>query len=302
MVQQSISTGTFCEAKWVVSATAGQGTHTTISAALAASASGDTIFIRDGTYTENPSLVAGVSLVAYVGDSLTPNVTIVGNCTFSSAGTVSISGIRLQTNSAALLTVSGSAASIVNLYGCYLNCSNNTGITFSSSSSSAQITITSCGGNIGTTGISYFTMTSTGTLYIFDSQLFNSGLSVTASTNSSGTSIINSSYLLFPLTTTGTATIQTLNTTVFVGGNGTGITHGGTGGSSYCMNCNVETGTASSISIGAGATLTVCNTQVSSSNTNALTGSGILKYAFIAFYGSSSGHNVSTETALSTLI
>jgi len=92
---QSISTGTFCEAKWVVDPTAGQGTHTTIASAITSASSGDTIFIRPGTYTENLTLKAGVNLAAFNGDQNTPNVTIIGNNTLTTAGTVSISNIRL---------------------------------------------------------------------------------------------------------------------------------------------------------------------------------------------------------------
>src|SRR5690242_8473255 len=119
MASQILPSNTFTTAKWIVSATASDGTHTTIGAALTSASSGDTIFIRPGTYTENLTLKAGVNLTAYTCDALTPNVTISGTCTFTAAGTVSISGIRLQTNSAALLAVTGSAASIVNLDNCY---------------------------------------------------------------------------------------------------------------------------------------------------------------------------------------
>src|SRR6185503_17737268 len=122
MAQQVISTGTFTTAKWIVSSDITQGTHTTIAAALTSASSGDTIFIRPGTYTENLTLKAGVALCAYVCDAFEPNVIISGTCTFTAAGTVSISGIRLQTNNAALLAVTGSAASIVFLNLCFLNC------------------------------------------------------------------------------------------------------------------------------------------------------------------------------------
>ena len=138
MVQQ-LGTNTFTTAKWIVSPTASDGTHTTIAAALTSASSGDTIFIRPGTYTENPTLKAGVNLSAYTCDALTPNVTISGKCTFTGAGTVSISGINLQTNSDFCLAVTGSAASIVYLNNCYINALNNTAISYTSSSSSSAI-------------------------------------------------------------------------------------------------------------------------------------------------------------------
>src|SRR5215469_17495644 len=86
----------------------GFGDFTTITAAINAAVSGQTIFLRPGTYTENPTLKAGVNLAAFDADATTPNVIINGKCSFSSAGTVSISGIELQTNSDFCLAVSGS--------------------------------------------------------------------------------------------------------------------------------------------------------------------------------------------------
>ena len=111
----ALSTNNYGPAKFIVDASAANGTHTTIAAALTSASSGDTIFIRPGTYTENLTLKAGVNLCAFDCDDLTPNVTISGKATFTAAGTVTISGIRLQTNSDFLLAVTGSAASIVHL-------------------------------------------------------------------------------------------------------------------------------------------------------------------------------------------
>src|SRR5258708_20620706 len=129
MANQQLSTNTFGVAKWIVSATASDGTHTTIASALTSASSGDTIFIRPGTYTENLTLKAGVNLSAFGSDSSqngTGKVIISGTCTMTTAGSVTISGIQLQTNSAALLAVTGTLASVVNLQNCYLNCTNTT--------------------------------------------------------------------------------------------------------------------------------------------------------------------------------
>src|SRR5579871_5213527 len=118
----------FSPTKWVVSKTSGEGTHTTIASAISSASSGDTIFIMPGTYTENITAGVGINLTAFDCDAFTPNVTISGTLTLSSAGTVSVSGVNLKTNSAAALAVTGSAASIINLTNCNINCSNNTGI------------------------------------------------------------------------------------------------------------------------------------------------------------------------------
>jgi pectin methylesterase-like acyl-CoA thioesterase len=60
----ALSTNNYGPAKFIVSSSAANGTHTTIAAALTSASTGDTIFIRPGTYTENLTLKAGVNLTA----------------------------------------------------------------------------------------------------------------------------------------------------------------------------------------------------------------------------------------------
>jgi hypothetical protein len=282
-------------AKWVVNPTANLGTHTTIAGALSSAVSGETIFITPGTYTENLTLKAGVDLVSFSNEGETPNVTIIGNATLSAAGSVTISGIRLQTNSAAFLTVSGSAASLVYLDNCVLNCTNNTGISFTSSSSSAQIWVRYCRGNIGTTGISLWSMTSAGNLAFSFTEIMNTGASTTASTNSAGTVQGTNSNLGVVISTSSTGGVAFTFCLLGSGTNTTAITHNGSG-SGQCYNCTVSSGTASAISIGSGASMTVASSNIISSNTNAITGAGTVVIAGISFSGSSSTINTTTQT------
>lgn len=289
MAQQQLSTNTFTVAKWIVSADATQGTHTTIGAAITSASSGDTIYIRDGTYTENLTLKAGVDLVSLTADAFEPNVIINGKCTFTGAGTVSLSGIELQTNSDFCLAVTGSAASIVNLIDCYVNALNNTAISFSTSSSSAQINLTNCQGNLATTGIAYFSQSSAGTLYFDYCYLSNNGASTTASTSSAGNLSIRYSFFSFPITTSSSniltiehSSIQTSAT------NTTSLTHNSTGANCSIQFTFLSSGTATALSLGAGATLVTISSAISSLNTNAVNGTGTLTNAGIFFSGSSS--------------
>lgn len=296
---QILPSNTFTTAKWVVSSDATQGTHTTIATALTSASSGDTIFIRPGTYTENLTLKVGVNLTAYNCDALTPNVTISGTCTLTAAGTVSISGIRLQTNSAALLAVTGSAASIVNLNNCYLNCTNNTGITFSTSSGSAQININYCTGNLGTTGIGLFSHSSSGVLTILYSMFTNSGASTTASTASAGTFNTSWSEFDFPITSSSTNAMTWEDSKVITSAQNV-IAATLNGGSTSCKWCRFESGSASAVSIGSTAAfMELCD--ISSSNTNAITGAGTLTYQGLTFPSTSSTINVTTQTGSGTL-
>lgn len=285
----------------VASSTSGTGANfTTITAAIAAAAGtgiNSTIFIQPGTYTENFTLPPGINLTAFDCDANTPNVTIVGTITMTAAGTSTISGIRLQTNSAALLAVTGNSASILNLKDCYLNATNNTGITYSSSSASSRINILSCLGNIGTTGIGLFTHTSAGVLNFWGSNFSNTGASTTASTISAGT--LGSSYTSFasPITSSGTAILSFFGTQMDNSAqNATCLTTAGTG-SGNILSSSFYSGSASAISIGTGTTITASCVTVSSSNTNAVTGLGVLTNGGITFVGTSSLINTTTQTA-----
>ncbi len=287
----ALSTNNYGPARLIVATSAANGTHTTLASAMADAVSGDTISLRDSV-TENVTLTAGVNIAAWIGGTLnTPSIT--GTLTMTTAGTCNISGIRLVTNSAALLAVTGNAASIVNLYNCYLNCTNNTGITYTSSSSSSRLSLYSCGGDLGTTGIALFANSSTGEFKTFYCVFTNTGASTTASTASAG--ITNTSYSQFanPITLSSTAAstweYSQFSTTAQ---NVTAATLGG--GSSSCKWCRFDSGSASAVSISSSAAIMeMC--VISSSNTNAITGAGTLSYSGLSF-SLSSTVNVTTQT------
>ncbi len=302
MAQQIISSNTFTTAKWIVSATSSDGTHTTIASALTSASSGDTIFIRTGTFTENITLKAGVNLTAYESDSSingTGKVIISGTCTMTTAGSVTISGIQLQTNSATFLAVTGSNESVVNLLNCYLNCLNNTGISYTSSNSASTINIISCQGNIATTGITLFTCSSSGTINTFNSEISNTGVSTTQSTSTSTATLsFQHSYFQFPFSlTTSTSLLGSRFSTFDCNDiNSTAISQTGT--NSIALDaCILLSGTASCLSTGAGCTSLLYSCILSSSNTNAATGSGTLTYANLSFRNTSSVINTTTQTA-----
>ena len=279
----ALSTNNYGESKFIVSANVYEGTHTTLASAMAVATSGDTIFLRDSV-TENVTITPGVNIAAWDGGTL--NVpTITGTLTMTGAGTSTISGLILTTNSAAIIAVTGSAESILNVVNCYLNISNNDGITFSSSSASAIINIRNCWGNLGTTGIKIFAHTSAGTLNILYSRFANSGASVTASTASAGSLVFLFSSFLSVFTTSGTnafgariINVDTagINTTPFtIGGSGTNAIY-----SSY-----ISAGSASTISVSS--TVIVNTTTLASSNTNNVTGAGTFSYASITWQNGS---------------
>jgi hypothetical protein len=276
----------------------GLADFTTIGSALnamsAASLTG-TLLIRPGTYTENVTLIPGINLAAWNTDSANGTVIINGTCTLSTAGTVDITGIELKTNSAPFLTVSGSAASAVNLYDCFLNASNNTGINFTSSSASASIAMFSCSGNVGTTGIGFFSHSSAGTMTINGCILNNSGGTTTVSTQSAGGLTIENNYLSFPISISSTATFSGLYSYFDTSNlNITPITSSVTIG---LVTCDLKGGTAVPLIINTN-TAYVHNCTFASSNIHLSGGTGTLAYSPI-FPGDSNTlgtPNTSTNT------
>ncbi len=301
----ALATNNYGCAKFIVDASAANGTHTTIASALTSASSGDTIFIRPGTYTENLTLKAGVNIANYICDSAgftTNNVTIIGKSTFTAAGTVNICGVQLQTNSDFLIAVTGSAASIINLNNCFLNCSNNTGISITSSSSSARVNCSSCQGNLGTTGITYFASTSAGGLNFNMCTLNNTGGSSTANTLSSGFVSYFASGVAIPTTTSSTAAFAAAYSNIDSSGtNSTPITHGGTGTGSI-LYCYCGSGTASTISVGSGATIGIVNCDINTTNTNAITGAGTSFVSSNTFTNSGKAINTTTQSYYPNLL
>jgi hypothetical protein len=189
----------------VVNPVAGLGTHTTISAAITTAASGDDIFVTAGTYVESPTLKAGVNVIAFVADAETPTVIIQGTVTASYTGIATLSGIEIQANGGFALVNSGSNATVLDLNLCNLVGVNNTVINFTNSNAASIIELDNCFGNLQTTGITYFTQTSVGTLTITDCQFSNSGNSTTQSTATAGVVNINYSNFKCPLSYSGTS-------------------------------------------------------------------------------------------------
>lgn len=295
---QQISTNTFGVAKWVVSADATQGTHTTIAGALTSASSGDTIFIRNGTYTENLTLKAGVNLTALDGDSslnknsTTFNVKIIGKATATFTGNCSISNICLQTNSDFCLVVSGTNATKVLLNSCFINSISTTAVSLTSNGGSV-IQFNYCFGNLDATG-AYFAATSGG-IVIFGGQFANEANSTVTNTFAGSSFQITNTIFLSPVATSGGSSIGVRDSLIGTV-NTTGVALTGTSGLSADRS-EFSTGTASAVSVGAGCTASIFNTEISSTNTNAITGAGSITYSALVFTSSSSTINTTTQAA-----
>lgn len=278
----------YSTAKGRIVDTTGHGDFTTIQAAINAASSGQTVFIRPGTYTENLTLKTGVNLCAYapIGGFGTPsvgNVIISGKCSYSSAGNVALFGLTLQTNSDYAVEVTGSAASIVVLDHCYINCTNNTGMNMASTSASALIGCSYCGGDLTTTGIALFSNSGAGNIRFLHSSFGNSGGSSTNNTcSSTGNFFPNYSSWANGCTFSSSSTISGDHLDMVMAGNQTALTFTGTSGAAL-QYCTIVTGSATAVSIGSGCSATFHHCLLGSSNGTTVSGSGTFGYSNCVF-------------------
>lgn len=256
-----------------------RGTFATLAAAMAAAVAGQTIFLRTSV-TENVTITPGVNIAGWSASALNLPA-VIGTLTMSAAGTSTISGIRLQTNSANSVVVSGSAASILNLNNCFIDATNATAISFTAADTGAKINLNFCRGNIGTTGIAIITSTSTGAVLFNNDYFDNIGGSSTANSTSAG--LFNAIGTTFsnPVTSTSTGSVSFQGCAIQTSAqNATSLTANGTGGSGVFSSL-LSSGSASAISIGAGVTLSISLSSLISSNANTVTGSGIVQFSGI---------------------
>lgn len=298
----ALSTNNYGESKFIVSASAANGTHTTIAAALAVASSGDTIFVRDGTYTENLTMVPGVCLSAFSEAPSLSSVTIIGKLTFTTAGSYCISNINFQTNSDFIVSNTGSANCQIGFTNCFLKGTNNTLIQLTNSNASSSLSFSECPMDLATTGITYFTHSGSGALTFAYCLTSNSGGSTTATTHSGGSFTLNYSALLAPYANSGSTATFNASYSIFNTDNQnvTAATIGSTATHFPATECAFRSGSASALSISASATLVLLGGTVNSSNTNAITGAGTIKYAGIAFQQTSTV-NTTTKTQLGFL-
>lgn len=287
---QSICTNTFGVAKIVVSQDATQGTHTTIATAITSASSGDAIWIRDGVYTENLTLKAGVELI---GESLA-NTTIKGNHSFTATGTASLENISFITNAGVILTAnSAGGSSVINATNCNFN--GNDGNCWAISNASSTITAVNC--QYGCSSTYTLVVLTAGQMFIngmFSIQASNSTLSSTASTVASGGQVeIRNSYLTNPFTFSTGTIILDKNTIDASHQNVTALTVSGATVTSY--DGIYLAGTASAINISSG-TLNSWQDIVGSSNTNSVTGAGTIVKSGMTFSGTSSLVNTTTQS------
>lgn len=272
-------------AKWIVNQTPNAGgNQPSIASAISAAVPGETIFLFPGIYPENFTIPPGINLAAFDCDAITPNVTILGKITMTGAGTSTISGIRVKTNGDFAIAVTGSADSILEFKNCYLDFTNNIGISYTSSSSSSRLNFFNCqGGNLNS-GKAYFAMTSNGVL---DFNYCILGGSDTASTCSAGTVVMRHTECTFSTTTSGTGGVSfSFSNIVSAIFNLTCVTCSGSGRHLFEI-CTLQSGTDSALTVTSTADIDLCTLDCT--NLNALAGAGTVELSSCSFANSGVG-------------
>lgn len=267
-----------------------RGTYQTIGAALTAAVSAggnQEIFIRPGTYTEDLTFVDGIRVTGFIGDEKDSIVTIVGKSSIASGKAVA-SGIRFETNSDYCISATGTGN--FELTNCTVVGSDNDAIQHTSS---GLTTMRNSGGGVSD-GFKLLTQTAGNTAF---RDCSFSGGNGTVNTVADGLCVIaNCSMGNFPLSVSGSGAAQYNNSQAMCGTNNvTALTTAGTGTSSI-VNSNIDSGSASTVSIGSGTIVEIYNTSLRSTNTNTVTGAGTLQYASLVLSSTSTAINPTTAT------
>jgi len=260
---------------------------TAIQDAIDAASEPANVIVKPGLYTENLIHKSGVNVIAMPGSSDTPTVVIFGKNTFSSAGRLTIANILLQTNGDYCVEVSGNQDSILNLESVLINCSDNDGILYSSTSALSGIVIADSFSNIQTIGLHTFDGTGAGFLSFTNFTENNDFNSISPNTISSGIVQMGSADFGTPLALSGTASFNAREAFITCNPGPAALSLTGTATANLTTS-GFSAGTSSAITIDTGCACTLIASQVSSNNTNAIGGTGTLNYNSITFTGASS--------------
>lgn len=280
-------------ANFIVDPNGTKAEYTTITAALAAASSGDTIGVKPGTYTENLTLKAGVNIVSFVEEGKYSNVVIVGKMTATYTGNVSLVGLRLKTNGDFAIATSGATVLGLTLTNCFIEASNATALSVNNANARITIQYSTCDVTGATQKLFDF---AAGILNFYFSTTKNTGLGTTDSTASANGVSFYSCIGQIGMTTSSTGSIaiiycnfdQTARTVLTANGSGTHA----------IRFCYFNTTSASTIVIGASGVVTISDCLLSSSNTKVIDNAGTCSINGLTFSSTSSNIGSTAPTIL----
>jgi hypothetical protein len=183
----------------------GLGDFTTIQAAINASTSGETIYIRPGTYSENISLIAGINLIGVRGATNLEQVNIIGKVQGSYSGTSWISYLRIETDGDYALEITGSNPTILNVSNCEIVASDFDGINNDCSNAGCALNCSFLSLDVEVNTLTAFSSSTAGSTNFSNFGFTNSGSTTVRSIASSGKINFSSGFSLVPITLSGTA-------------------------------------------------------------------------------------------------
>lgn len=253
-------------------------THTTIAAALADASSGDSIFIRPGTYTENITLPAGLYLWATSGGNLMAQTILNGTLTQTATGTSIVSNLRFTTNGAELVNIGGTGVIQTTFNNCSFFMSDGDCLVLDNSNASPSFEM--CNFHQTANTLDVYNITSCTETKFNNCRGFNSGVTPGVSTIAAGqVTHRNCTWDGHQFTTSSAANFQARYTSFFTFSNNlTALTTAGTGANHELEMCYFRTGTATAISVGAGTTMLIDNTTINSTNATLITETGTVTY------------------------
>lgn len=251
------------------------------------------VYVKPGTY--NAFVIhAGINIISLnrnLQQGQPGTVVILGKITADFTGSMEISGCELRTNGDYFLEVTGSSACVPTLKECYLNCLDHNGIHYTTANSSSNIFVDECETDLNNSSVTLHTKTSSGVIRYSDTDMFNTAGSMVPSTDSGGGVEFYSCTHNISFQFTGTAGIIS---EFSGGGTPNSIIYDLQGSGGVIENFFGNSGTAPCINIGSSAIVDMNYSRITSSNTNAISGSGTLSYAFLAFGTSQAIQNTIT--------
>jgi len=261
---------------WVVNPIAGVGTHQTIQSAINSSVAGNSIFITPGTYTENPVLIAGITLFSYDANGEEASAIIIGKVQASYIGKTTLSGIQIKTNGDYAVSITGANQTYLYLENCYLIGTNFSIYSCTGTGNSQRLWFYRCHFDLQSLGINYIN-NNAGQCKLFYCLLENNAVSLTSNQvyNSATIELFHTFADFFVVTTNNSALFGSDSSEV------ASITHNSTGPAS--VSNSIVSG---AIQIGLGALLTIENSILSAQGTS-VSGSGTIQYGGVVFDSSS---------------
>ncbi len=283
------------QTKFVVdaSATIGQrGTYQTITAATAAASSGDAVFIRGGTYTEDFSPKDGVSYFGFGAG----NVTIIGKVSINLDGNYYFQDLTFETNNDYAIELTGLNHPVTSFTRCNFTGSNHTILNLSTAFGSTDFE--NCFFDLTTTGIAHFVTNNSGPATRFGySVLENSAGSSTANVNSGLPITFNWSACKSPLQSTINGTWNIANSILNTfATNSTALDIQGTGLNGDLNFVTIASGSGVCVSVDTGCAIKANNCCFATNGAFMVTGGGTFSYAGITNGGSNQTAAISATT------